>query len=334
MPRPVETLGDFLSRYDLATVRQHLWSLLEGAVNAGGQPKPAASLLRFWKDLELFMEKIFRADPEIFRLAVLRSGHASPGHIIRFIAAVVRPEKIFVVENKPATGEKAGRFDLLIVIPDKEQRSFKAYETVIGLGCIGAADVSCSLHKADRLYPLLRSGHPFYSRVCTSENMVYDDGHTGLPAPDPAMKAALTAQMREVFTCGLSRSASFLDTAGFHRRKGETAMGAFMLHQAAEQVFRSTTLALLDHQEPTHSLQQLKKYCRRCAPQLNTVFPEDTAAEQQLLQLLEKAYVQARYTDHYTVSPAELDLLFQRVILLQNIAREVFEEKITAFSRS
>ncbi len=56
--------------------------------------------------------------------------------------------------------------------------------------------------------------------------------------------------------------------------------------------------------------------------ELIAVWPRDTRFAQRCFELLRQAYVNARYSAHYKVTPAELEWLAERVELLQQIVKE------------
>lgn len=101
-----------------------------------------------------------------------------------------------------------------------------------------------------------------------------------------------------------------------------------MLQQAAETTFRTIAIALYGSEPRTHSIRSLKVFNRRLAPQLNDLFPDNTAEEEQLLNVLEDAYLAARYTSSYQIGRPDLDTIFVRVAQLLELSGVAFEEKM------
>ena len=249
--------------------------------------------------------------------------------LIAFLAEAVQPEQIYLL-NHPlpgATGE-AGYVDLLVVVPCKSHIHFEEHQALVEFANLRQRQVTCSLHRADAVRTALAQGHIFYSLSCTPAKLVYSCGRASpLPLTPKQHFQALGERARKVFEPHYSRARAFLDAA---RHSEDAAIQSFLLHQAAELTYRAILLSLLEKEPHTHSIKALIKHSRRCAPQLNTVFPRDTAEEKQLVHLLEEAYLKSRYTPDFSLDAATLELLFERVGHLQALARQVFEEKLKA----
>ncbi len=128
----------------------------------------------------------------------------------------------------------------------------------------------------------------------------------------------------------MCKARKFFEGAGYYRQVSEHALSMFMLQQATETTFRTTAIALYGSERRTHSIRSLKRFNHRLAPQLNEIFPGDAPDEERLLQLLEDAYLEARYNPHYHISEQDLHLVSSRVSRLLELAEAVFEERMTA----
>ena len=68
----------------------------------------------------------------------------------------------------------------------------------------------------------------------------------------------------------------------------------------------------------------------RTAPNspLETLFSEKNRFERQCFQKLKRAYVEARYSEHYTIEHEELEWLFNEITRLKQITRILCEKFI------
>jgi HEPN domain-containing protein len=103
-----------------------------------------------------------------------------------------------------------------------------------------------------------------------------------------------------------------------------------MLQQATETTFRTTAIALYGSERRTHSIRSLKRFNHRLAPQLNDIFPGGSPGEERLLQLLEDAYLETRYNQHYQVNEQDHNLISTRVFSQLELAEAVFKERMNA----
>jgi hypothetical protein len=58
------------------------------------------------------------------------------------------------------------------------------------------------------------------------------------------------------------------------------------------------------------------------------VWPRDTRFAQRSFELLRRAYVDARYSPHYKITPQELEWLGERIDLLQSLVRQICQKQL------
>ena len=71
-----------------------------------------------------------------------------------------------------------------------------------------------------------------------------------------------------------------------------------------------------------HSLEKLHRYALPFSSALVAVFPMNTEWEEYLFRLLQKAYIDTRYTSWFVMEEQELLSLTSRVQKLQEVAAE------------
>lgn len=78
----------------------------------------------------------------------------------------------------------------------------------------------------------------------------------------------------------------------------------------------------------SHKLNFLRSQAEQLDARLSEAWPRRTKFEQRCFELLRRAYVDARYSPHYKISPEELAWLGERVAALQGLVRQVCEERL------
>ena len=106
---------------------------------------------------------------------------------------------------------------------------------------------------------------------------------------------------------------------------------AFHLHQATESLFNCALLVLTGYKPKTHDLEELNKLSSSQSTKFLNIFPKATAAQKQSFDLLQAAYIDARYNKNYKISQEQLEYLVERVEMLREVVREVCGEKIRSF---
>ncbi|TAM95626.1 MAG: HEPN domain-containing protein [Chitinophagaceae bacterium] len=246
----------------------------------------------------------------------------------RMIIKLICPEKIFLLGSYENEQDKRMFYDLLIIITGSANRPYNEYNVIIEHIGMKVYPVTGTFVKTNDLHKRMAAGHIYFSRVCRSENLLYDDGAHQLPVPDTIPVDDIIARSEKDFNNGLQRAKFFLEGANLYSERKEKELAAFMLHQAAELTYRAISKSLTDHELFSHDLSSLRRECRRCAPCIAQIFPGNSEEEKRLLSLLQKAYVNTRYKDNYEISECDLTTLLRRIERLHLAVRNIFSVKI------
>jgi HEPN domain-containing protein len=102
-----------------------------------------------------------------------------------------------------------------------------------------------------------------------------------------------------------------------------------MLHQAVEHTCGALIRIFTGYRPNTHNLTRLLMMVESFTRHLHAVFPCMTREEKEIYAILQRGYLDARYKEDYTVPPAILQLLIERVGQLQTIAAGLYNEKLS-----
>ncbi len=106
--------------------------------------------------------------------------------------------------------------------------------------------------------------------------------------------------------------------------------GEFYLHQATESFYSAITLVFSGYKIKLHDIRKLGSLAGNYNAELWQVFPHSSVDERQAFKLLEKAYIEARYSKEYKISREQLTFLIERVQKLQNLTERICLEYINA----
>ncbi|RXK60725.1 HEPN domain-containing protein [Lacibacter luteus] len=239
--------------------------------------------------------------------------------VVSFLVTTLQPERIYSTAHNKMK-EDQSHTGLLIIMPDSFQdKPFSEYENFLEGGCSLGTQLCFSLHKASHVKAALAAGHPFYSFACTNNNLLYWSKEEKWPVNTEEKLKELTQTAVQKFNHNFNKAATFLQYAG-QGLKEQNNLSAFFIQQAAELCCRAILTALTGHDKKTHALSVLKKSCSRCTSIVDHVFPADTEEEKRLLQIIDDAYIDARYKTDYSVHEPDLQLLFNKVQQLHNAA--------------
>jgi Ser/Thr protein kinase RdoA (MazF antagonist) len=77
-----------------------------------------------------------------------------------------------------------------------------------------------------------------------------------------------------------------------------------------------------------HNIKHLGKMCAGLDPAFRDIFPVKPRAEKRRLELLEEAYVKARYSLEWTISREDLEVLARGIAVLRQRTQSVCEAHI------
>ncbi len=251
--------------------------------------------------------------------------------VIAFIKASLNPESIFLL-HQSVDENKQEFFDLMVVIPAKSKSRFTYYEQVLTMANMEDIIINVSLHKEEMLQQQLNEGHIYYSIACNKKSLIYCNSSYQLPEPNKEVLKALAQKAASEFNAAHKKADSFLQGASNYRAESNNEMTAFMLQQAAELIIRGLITALSGSCAKTHYFNELKKPLKRYLPGLNYIISGNEIEEERLLHILEKAYLESRYSHQLYIDNADIDMLSERVELLHERAKTLFMERIAAIT--
>lgn len=300
---------------DLLPQLNYLFNFLEEAAKAKGQPIAAVAKKHAGVEDENCADWLF-ADDLLYRVTV-------------FLVTTLQPERIYRIIHETTAQQQQPATDLLIVLPDSmQEKPFSQYETLIEAGCTIGTSLSFSLHHASRVNVAVTEGHIFYSFVCTKDNLMYWNEEKQWPVTSANRMQELSQIAYQQFQNNFSKAETFLQYATQCMQQQNNKLTAFFLQQASELCCRAILTSLTGRDKKTHSIDVLKKTCRRCTAVVEQAFPANTEEDKRLLKILDDAYIAARYEGDFSSAATDLELLHQRVQQLHNAALPAIKNRL------
>ena len=242
--------------------------------------------------------------------------------LLSFVTTIIPTEYIFCLSYKN------GYVDLMVVVDKDCHRSFIEMEPLLEFAALGFPKISCTLHSLATLNDLLLGGRLYYLRVCRAENCLFQKANAfPLPVFDKSLLIAAEKMALPIFEEGIARALVFYKGASNYLRLGELNVAVFMLQQVCELAYRSLLHVLRGKEIKTHDLTVLRKHLHRYYPVIIGQFSDDEQEELRLLEILESAYIGARYNDAFFVSEQDVTTLHEKIWLLLEEMKLVFEKR-------
>ena len=170
----------------------------------------------------------------------------------------------------------------------------------------------------------LRLGNLFYSTFCIRDNLVYAREGCAVKMIWEKLAEIKTKACTELCS-GMEKARQFHHGACFYWAGGDYNMAAFMLHQATELCLRAVILCMSAEEVRTHTLSELLCHCKRVAPEIWRWFDTVCRMHPTVFVLLDQAYSQVRYSNSYTITEADVQLLILKTRELHELAERLMK---------
>lgn len=184
------------------------------------------------------------------------------------------------------------------------------------------------VHSLHDVNDQLSRGRPFFVDIKRDGKVLYEeDGHP-LAQPRPLTKEEAKAEAQKNFEQWYQLSQEALVGAQLMLERNIWRHGAFMLHQAVEEAYHCLLLTLTLYSPKSHRKKMLHSKAEDLDKRLIDAWPRDNRMAGRRFELLSRAYVEARYSPNYSITPEELGWLVGRVQALQASVASICEERL------
>jgi predicted nucleotidyltransferase/HEPN domain-containing protein len=213
-------------------------------------------------------------------------------------------------------------YDLLIVVNQQNVVDFATYwyraEDRIMRETGIKTPVNFIVHTMDEVNNALSQGQYFFSDIIKEGIALYDlKGSTPFVTPQPQSADEALATAQKHFEERFPRIGQALKGARFYMDERNLRDAAFTFHQAVERAYTCLLLVETNYSPSTHSVKFLRALAEQIGPELISVWPREAKQDRRLFELLKRAYVDARYSEHYAITLEELAWLGERAKFLQ-----------------
>jgi HEPN domain-containing protein len=206
---------------------------------------------------------------------------------------------------------------LLILVPTTEERRLNSLQDKIENNAQHLIPVTAIVLSMDQFNAWLAGGHHFSIQVLQKALLIHDAGR--IPVRPCTGDRIVEESADQVYKQTRVRIREFLAGAELYRIRVQYKLSAFMLHQAVEQALRSLLILNTGLRINTHNIDKLVRCCSMFCCELQELFPKKNERSKRLFQLLQKAYIDARYSEEYSIRYDELMALTEKIKSLEDI---------------
>ncbi|MCW8061001.1 nucleotidyltransferase and HEPN domain-containing protein [Agrobacterium tumefaciens] len=279
------------------------------------------------------LEKVVRIIHEEFAGIVERSKSDTKkdGRIYKIILFGSYARGTWVDEPHTSKGYRSD-FDILVIVSNKELADPKYWdkatdrlmwdkeiETPVGLIVHGAREISNFLH----------DGQYFFVDLAREGTILYEFDDRPLAEPKSLSPANALRVAEEHFAAQLNSAKFFLELALYSIAHDQPNHAAFNLHQAVETAYSCYLLTHTNYTPPSHNLKFLRGLSEDRDRRLVDIWPRDHQRFTAWYNILNEAYVKARYSKKFEISEDALAWLQERTaelhVLIEALCREHIE---------
>jgi hypothetical protein len=206
-------------------------------------------------------------------------------------------------------------FDLLVVVNNRKLTDFAGYWQTAADRLMREINtpVSFIVHSRREVNTALRDGQYFFVDIRREGIVLYELDDEPLTNPAPTKPADALRLAAEYLDDRLPHARVFAKTAVFLLSESNFKEAAFLLHQAIEQAYAVLLLVLTNYSPASHNIKFLRSLAEDQAQDLAEVWPRDQQRFIAWFNIINEAYVKARYSRHFEITPEALQWLAKRV---------------------
>ncbi|WP_266034705.1 nucleotidyltransferase and HEPN domain-containing protein [Brucella intermedia] len=218
--------------------------------------------------------------------------------------------------DEPHTGKGyRSDFDLLIIVNNRKLADFefwrKTEDRLMRLRDV-QTPVNFIVHSLREVNTRIKEGRYFFTDIRKEGIVLYELdpeplAQPGILNPEDAHRIA-----REYFDDRLPHARNFVLTANFCIEKGIFKEAAFLLHQAIEQAYSTFLLVTTNYSPSSHNLKFLRRLSEGQRSELAKAWPQDQQRYKAWFNIVNEAYVKARYSPHFDITEEALRWLLKQ----------------------
>lgn len=221
-------------------------------------------------------------------------------------------------------------FDILIIVNNRKLTDFATYWYKASDRFLHDRGISTQVglivHSRREVNTALRQGQYFFSDIRREGIVLYELDDEPLAEPKPQRPAEALKLAQQHFDHRFSGASNFNSLSKTAFGQGMLKEAAFLLHQSAENYYAALLLNLGGYSPASHNLNFLRRLAEERDRRLARAWPRDQQRFRAWFNTLNEAYVKARYSEHYRISPEALRWLDERTVELRDLVEAICGE--------
>ncbi|MFK4808580.1 nucleotidyltransferase and HEPN domain-containing protein [Devosia sp. ZW T5_3] len=257
------------------------------------------------------------------------------GRILKIILFGSYAKGTWVDEPHTMKGYRSD-FDVLVIVNESRFAGFEYWdratdrlnrEPTIGV------PVGLIVHSGREVNNALRNAQYFFTDIRKEGVVLYEMDDRELAEPGVLTPRQAAEVAKGHFEQRFSSAVDFLESTKDALSRQRWNQAAFLLHQSIEQAYATVLLVLTNYSPPSHNLKFLRMLAEDRDRRLIDAWPRDQHRYHAWFNVLNEAYVKARYSKHYEISEDALKWLIDHTEHLHALVLMVCEERLASLEQ-
>ncbi|WP_181919270.1 HEPN domain-containing protein [Alkalilimnicola ehrlichii] len=225
----------------------------------------------------------------------------------------------------------ASDYDILVVVSDRTAESDAELGRQLYELCNAqhfSASVRPIVHRLSHVNQSLREGRYFFLDIKREGRVLLGSNIGPLTEPEELPTKDRLRIAQEYFQSCFPQAAHFYEQYEFSLAKEQLRPAAFNLNQTTESAYKCILLVHTLYCPHEHLLDYLGFQASDYGPVFEEIFPHTTQLERDMFQLLDNAYIAARYHLDFNVTEEDLDYLAPKVQRLLDVTQALCEQEL------
>jgi predicted nucleotidyltransferase/HEPN domain-containing protein len=257
------------------------------------------------------------------------------GRILKIILFGSYARGTFVDEPHTMKGYRSD-YDILVIVNTKKlgepEYWDKATDRLMWDKGV-STPVGLIVHGAREVNNFLADGQYFFVDILREGIVLYELDDRPLAEPRRLSSADALRVAREHFERQFESAKQFRLLAIYALENGWQSRAAFLLHQTVESAYSCVLLTLTNYSPPSHNLKFLRGLAEDQDRRLVDAWPRDQHRFTAWYNILNEAYVKARYSKHFEITEEALTWLLDRIEHLHRVVENICEERLIELGR-
>ncbi|OHV77193.1 nucleotidyltransferase and HEPN domain-containing protein [Rhizobium sp. LCM 4573] len=257
------------------------------------------------------------------------------GRILKIILFGSYARGTFVDEPHTMKGYRSD-YDILVIVSSKKLAEPQYWDKTTDrlLWDKGVSTpVGLIVHGAREVNNFLADGQYFFVDILREGIVLYELDDRPLAEPKRLSPADALRVAKEHFERQSQSAAEFRQLAQYAIQNDWRNRAAFLLHQAVETAYACLLLTLTNYSPPSHNLKFLRGLAEDHDRRLIEAWPRDQHRFTAWYNILNEAYVKARYSKHFEITEEALAWLLERTEHLHRLVETICKEQLVELER-